>query len=138
MPRQRSRRTTCGGRSSEMEDVVAGALFIAIQAGTVIVIAAMGELIGEQSGVFNMGLEGTMAMGAVTSFIAVTIVPSPFLGMGIAMLAGLVQGCLLAIAAVNFRVNQLVAGLALGFIGNGLAREIGRPYAGRPIDPRVP
>jgi simple sugar transport system permease protein len=65
-----------------MEDVVAGALFIAIQAGAVIVIAAMGELIGEQSGVFNMGLEGTMAMGAVTSFIAVTLIPNPYLGMG--------------------------------------------------------
>ena len=119
-----------------MENVISGALFIAIQAGTVIVIAAMGELIGEQSGVFNMGLEGTMAMGAIGGFIAVTLVPSPFFGMAIAMLVGVLMGCLLAIAAVHVRVNQLVAGLALGFIGNGLAREIGRPYAGRLIAAR--
>jgi simple sugar transport system permease protein len=119
-----------------MEDIVAGALFVAIQAGAVIVIAAMGELVGEQSGVFNMGLEGTMAMGAIGSFIAVTLIPNPFVGMGIAMLVGVIMGCVLAIAVVHVRVNQLVAGLALGFVGNGIAREIGRPYAGMLIDAR--
>ncbi len=119
-----------------MEDVIAGALFVAIQAGAVIVIAAMGELVGEQSGVFNMGLEGTMAMGAISSFIVATLIPSPFLGMGAAMVVGILMGIVMAIAAVHVRVNQLVAGLALGFIGNGLAREIGRPYAGMLIDAR--
>ena len=49
-----------------------GAIALAIDAGAVIMIAAFGELLGERSGIFNMGLEGTMAMGAVAAFITVT------------------------------------------------------------------
>jgi len=75
-------------------------------------------------------------MGAIASIIAINIVPNPFFGMLAALLMGVLLGCVLAITTVNIRINQLVAGLALGFIGNGLAREIGKPYAGRLISAR--
>jgi simple sugar transport system permease protein len=113
-----------------MVEIIAGAIALAIDAGAVILIAAFGELLGERAGIFNMGLEGTMAMGAVAAFITVSYVPNPYIGLLVAVIVGILFGSIMGTAVVTLKANQVISGLALGFVGNGLARHLGAPFSG--------
>jgi ABC-type uncharacterized transport system permease subunit len=114
-------------------EVISSILGIAIASGTVIVLAALGELLAELTGVYNMGTEGTMAMGAVTAILVVHSYPGNVsLALLLAMLVGFLMGALFAIAAVIFKADQVLSGLAVLFIGTGLSGRLGVPYAGAP------
>ncbi len=116
-----------------MEQVLTGMLITAVASGTVIVLAALGELLAERSGVMNLGLEGIIAMGAVSAIITETRFPNPYTGLLVAILVGLVLGTIFATATVILKANQVLCGLALSFLGTGLANRLGAPYAGPPI-----
>jgi simple sugar transport system permease protein len=120
-----------------METVISGILISSITAGTVIIFAALGELLAEQTGVMNLGLEGIMAMGAVTAIIVVNnITPNAYIALGASILVGLLFGILFAFATVTLKANQVLCGLALSFVGTGLAGHIGRPFAAFPAADR--
>ena len=113
--------------------IAAAVLGIAVASGTVIVLAALGELLAELTGVYNMGTEGTMAMGAVTAILMVHAVPgNTSLALLVAMLVGLLMGMLFSLATVVFKADQVLSGLAILFIGIGLSGRLGVPYAGAP------
>jgi len=99
-----------------VESILVGA----VQAGTVYLLASLGETYAERSGVLNLGLEGMMIMGAAISFIFTNA-----LGHAAALLAttimGLAMGLLLAFLTVSLRLNQIVVGLALTLFGLGLS-----------------
>jgi general nucleoside transport system permease protein len=113
-------------------EVVESILSIAVLAGGVLALAALGEVLAERVGVFNLGLEGLMALGGVCGIIAGTIVPNAWLGFALALLIGLVFGAAFAAATVLVRANQVLCGLALTMLGTGLAATVGRPYSGMP------
>jgi simple sugar transport system permease protein len=110
--------------------VLTGVLTITIQAGAVMLIAAIGELLDETSGVINLGIEGLMTVGAVGAIVAVTIVPNPYVALLVGALVGILFGLLLAVSIVTFNANQVVSGFALAFFATGLGNHIGRAYAG--------
>jgi len=91
-----------------------------IRLATPLLIAAMGELVAERSGVMNMGVEGTMLMGALVAY-AVTV-KSQSLGLGLlaAALAGGAMALLLAFMAITLKVDQTVTGLSLNLLSSGL------------------
>jgi len=99
-----------------LESVLSGA----VQAGTVFLLASLGEIYAERSGVLNLGLEGMMIMGVAVSFIFTNA-----LGHGAAILATLLIGALLALLhafmSVSLRLNQIVVGLALTLFGLGVS-----------------
>jgi simple sugar transport system permease protein len=104
--------------------------FIAILAagvasGTILAIAAIGEIFAERSGVLNLGVEGMMLVGAVAAFSIAVSTGSPWLGVVVAMLAAGLLSQLHAIMTIHFRADQVVSGLALTFLGTGLARVLG-------------
>ncbi len=113
---------------------VIGVLVGALQAGTSVLYAALGEVIVERGGVINLGLEGSMLMGASVGFAATYQTGNPFVGLLAAALAGGLFNLVLAYLVVTRGANQLAAGLALGFLGIGLSAVIGRPYVGQMID----
>ena len=113
-------------------DILTGLLTTAFLAGGVLALAALGEVLAERVGVVNLGVEGLMAMGAITGIATVTSVPSPMLGFLAALVVGAVFGMLFASATVLLRANQVLCGLALTLIGTGLASTIGRNYSGMP------
>jgi ABC-type uncharacterized transport system permease subunit len=116
-----------------METVLSGLLSSAVTAGAVIIIAGIGEIMAERTGVMNLGIEGMMSIGAVTAILVINgMKVNAWLGLLGAVLAGLLAGLLFAILAVRIKVNQLLAGLALTFIGNGLSRHIGKVVASQP------
>jgi simple sugar transport system permease protein len=120
-----------------MEDVLAGVLATAVASGTVIAFAALGEVLTERTGVLNLGLEGIMAMGAVSAIIAVNVFSTTaFAGLVTSAIVGLLLGAMFAVATVIFKANQVLSGLALTFFGIGLAGLLGAPYAGQPAQAR--
>lgn len=113
-------------------DVLTGLLTTAFLAGGVLALAALGEVLAERVGVVNLGVEGLMAMGAITGIATVTTLPSPMLGFLMALLVGALFGMLFAVAVVFVRANQVLCGLALTLMGTGLASTIGRNFSGMP------
>ena len=108
-------------------------IFIAgIAAGTTFVLAAVGEIITERSGVLNLGVEGMMLVGAVTGFLINNQVEGAWIGALAAVVAGAAMGLVHAIFVVGFKTNQVVTGLALVIFGNGLSGYLGTSVVGEP------
>jgi len=98
----------------------------ALQAATPIALASIGGLYAEKSGVFNIGLEGFMIFGAANTGALVWIVggESPTQGdlwaaMALAVAISVVYTILFAVLLIRYKANQIVAGLAVWFIGLG-------------------
>lgn len=105
----------------------------ALAFGTPLLLAALGEIVAERSGVVNLGVEGMMMLGAVAGFIAAQATGSLLAGVAAALLAGLLAAALHAFLSVILASNQYVSGLALTIGGAGLANLLGRDWVGRPL-----
>lgn len=112
--------------------MVEGILLTIITAATPLMIAALGELVAERSGVLNLGVEGMMAVGAVAGFAVAFETGQPALGMFASILAGMIMATLFAIVTLIFVANQVASGLALTLFGLGLSGMLGSAYVGRP------
>lgn len=91
-----------------------------IRLATPLLIAAMGELVVERSGVMNLGVEGMMLMGALTGFMVSINTGSLWLGLLAAALSGVLMALLLAFLSITLKVDQTVTGLALNLLSSGL------------------
>lgn len=104
-----------------------------LAAATPFLLAALGELIVERSGVLNLGIEGMMAFGAVVGFILVHEgwghAPA-FLAAG---LAGAALSLVFGALALGLRANQVATGLAIGILGQGLSALFGKAYESRTV-----
>jgi general nucleoside transport system permease protein len=85
-----------------------------------LVLAAMVGIIGERSGVVNIGIEGQMLMSAFASFFGSVITGNIYLGMLIGIAAGLIMGGFLAVAAVKWEMDQIIAGVVINIVAAGL------------------
>ncbi len=111
------------------------ALFISILmtiagAATPLLIAALGELVVEKSGVLNLGVEGMMLIGAVTGFAIAFTTGVPSLGALAAMVAGATASLIFALLTLSLMANQVATGLALTIFGTGVSALLGAPYVG--------
>ena len=113
-------------------DIIAGLLQTSILAGGVLALAALGEVLSGRVGVVNLGVEGLIALGAITAIAIVTASPNPVFGLIGALGVGFVVGMIFASATVVLRANQVLCGLALTLMGTGLAATIGKAYSGMP------
>ncbi|WP_108660807.1 ABC transporter permease [Acuticoccus kandeliae] len=107
-------------------------LLSVITAATPLLIAALGELVAERSGVLNLGVEGMMVVGAVAAFAVAKETGSPYAGIVAAGVVGAMMAGLFAILAIWFVTNQVATGLALTLFGLGVAGMIGEAYVGIP------
>ena len=112
-------------------DIIAGLVSSAFLAAGVLALAGLGETISQRAGVFNLGIEGFMAIGGISAIASVEATESLAAGSLAALAAGLVMGLFFALATVIFRVNQVISGLAFAFLGLGLSAWLGASYAGR-------
>jgi len=99
-------------------------------AATPILLAGLGELVVEKSGVLNLGVEGMMIIGAIAGFAMAVETENPYLGMLAAMGAGAVLALLFGILTQFLLSNQVATGLALTLFGLGLAALLGHSYTG--------
>lgn len=119
-------------------DLIAGLIQTSILAGGVLALAALGEVLTERVGVVNLGVEGLMALGAITGIATVVAVPSPSLAFALACCVGFAVGMVFALATVVVRANQVLCGLSLTLMGTGMAAMIGKAYSGIPAPATFP
>lgn len=118
-------------------ELLASIISSTLNAGTPLLIAAVGILIHEKSGVLNLGIEGIMLMGAVTGF-GVTLSTGSFaLGFAAGFAVGMLLGLLFAFFTIGIHANQYAAGLALALFGTGLSAFIGQPMQGAALPSRA-
>ncbi|MEM3742615.1 MAG: ABC transporter permease [Nitrososphaerota archaeon] len=95
-------------------------LQLTVQMGTVYLLASLGEIYAERSGVLNLGLEGMMLMGAATSFMF-TLAYGHLSAILTSIIVGALMGLILSILVVDMKLNQVVVGLAMTMLGAGLS-----------------
>ncbi len=108
-----------------LSDILQSGLIISILAtavrmGTILLLAALGELIVERSGVLNLSVEGMMLSGAFGGFIGAYYTNSLWLGVLSAILAGLLISALFGLLAIILQIDQTVSGLTVNIFAAGL------------------
>ena len=98
---------------------------------TPILLAAIGEMVVEKSGVLNLGVEGMMITGAVMGFAIAVGTGSPLLGFAGAALAGAALSLCFGVLTQYLLSNQVATGLGLTLVGLGLSALIGSNYEGQ-------
>lgn len=120
-----------------MEEIILSVVQRTLVAGTPLLLGTVGEIISERSGILNLGVEGVMAVGAVTAFIVTHHTGNPWLGLCVAIIAGMLISVIHAFASVSLQSNQVVSGLALTMLGLGMAGLLGKPYVGKPLTIKI-
>jgi len=110
-----------------------GVLSSAVFSGTSLLYTTLGEIVGERSGIVNLGLEGVLLVSASAGFSVTYLTGNPYLGVLTAVIAGGLMNMILAYLVVSRQANQLASGLALMFFGFGLSAWIGREFVGAKI-----
>lgn len=102
----------------------------AINAGTPLLLAALGLLINERAGVLNLGAEGMMLVAAALGFMVGYQTQSPMLGFLAGAAAGMLMATLFSWLALVLATNQVATGLALSIFGTGLSAFMGQRFVG--------
>lgn len=87
---------------------------------TPLIYASIGEVFAERSGVLNIGLEGIMLIGAFTGFVAVLYTDNLVIGVGAAVIVGILAGLVFALFTVTIKTNQIIVGVAFNLLGLGM------------------
>ena len=106
----------------------------AVRVSTPFLYVSLGECLTERSGRINLGLEGTLVLGAMTGYAVSYLSGWPWLGVVLAGVSGLLLGALHASLCQLPRVNDIAIGIALMQFGTGLAFFLGKPF----IEPTAP
>ncbi|MEE3353915.1 MAG: ABC transporter permease [Actinomycetota bacterium] len=114
------------------EASLVGLLEATVSFGALLYLAALGEMIAEKAGILNLGVEGMMAMGAVTGFVVALHSGDPWVALLAAVAAGAAVGLLHGFFTVVLGAEQVVSGLSLTILGLGLSAYLGRGSVGRP------
>ena len=105
-----------------LSTAVALSVFVgAIRIGTPLLLAAIGEMVTERSGILNLGIEGTLTFAAFISFVTVDRTDSLILGVLFGAFGGVFVSLVMAVLTVTFKVEQVVAGLAINLLGVGFS-----------------
>jgi len=111
------------------------AFFVTWLAGSVrlggpLLLAATGEIYAERSGVVNVGIEGTILLGALASFLGAYATGNPWMGVPAALAAGLISNLFLAWMYVTVQASQVVVGITYNLMVLGLASYLYRTLLG--------
>ncbi|NES95559.1 MAG: ABC transporter permease [Desertifilum sp. SIO1I2] len=108
-----------------------------MRGGTPFLFVSLGECLTEKSGKINLGLEGTLLMGAMSAYAISYLTGSPWIGVLVAGLAGMVLGTLHGWLSQQPRVNDVAVGIAMIIFGSGIAFFLGKPFI-QPSAPQLP
>ncbi len=107
-------------------DLITSILAITVRAGTSLIFATIGEILTERAGILNLGIEGIMLMGAVTSFAASFYSQNLVVALLVAAAVGAAMATVHAFLTVTMRANQVVSGLSITLFGTGFSSFLGQ------------
>jgi simple sugar transport system permease protein len=110
---------------------------IAVKSSIAVLLATLGEIVAERSGVLNLGVEGMMLVGALCGVAAGVATGNPVIAAAAGALAGGLLALMHGFFAITLRVNQVLSGLALTILGMGMTSFVGRPLIGTPPGVRL-
>jgi general nucleoside transport system permease protein len=113
--------------------VVASVLATTLALCPSVLYATLGEIVGQRTGIVNLGIEGVMLVGAAAGFAVGVVTGSSALGLLGGVAAGIAFNLLFAVLVVSRGTNQLATGFALYFLGAGISTLIGSEYVGRSV-----
>ena len=114
---------------------IVAAIVTIVGLSTPILLAGLGELVVEKSGVLNLGVEGMMLLGAIGGFAGAVITGNPWLAVLTAAAAGALGALLFGFFALTLNSNQVATGLALTIFGTGISSLLGISFTGRIVAP---
>lgn len=92
----------------------------AVRQATPLVLGALCGLIGERSGIINIGIEGQMLMSAFTGFLVNVYTGNLFLAITVGVATGALLGLLLAFMSVTLKIDQIIGGTVINIVAVGL------------------
>jgi len=109
-----------------MGDILTASFFVGILASgirlaTPYLYAAIGETLGQRSGVLNLGVEGQMLMGAFAAFYVTFQTGNLWLGMLAAVVIGALMGLAMAFVTINLQAEQGISGIGFYLFGLGMS-----------------
>ena len=114
-------------------------LFSAVRLATPLLLAALGGLFSERSGVINIGLEGLMLAGAFTAAVTTHYSHNPWVGLLAAILAGVGVALIHAVACIRYRADQVVSGTAINILFLGVPALLsGALFESTGATPQIP
>jgi simple sugar transport system permease protein len=109
-----------------------------LDASTIFLIAGLGELLGQRSGIINVGVEGVMLFGATLGFITAQTTGSYLLGFLVGIAIGGLLGLLHGFFSITLGGDQVVSGMGIWILGFGLTTYMGSPFTGPLGMERIP
>ena len=116
------------------ETIFISIVMTVVGASTPILLAALGELVVEKSGVLNLGVEGMMLVGAVAGFSVMSVTGFGIIGVLAAMMAGAAAAMIFGYLTLTLAANQVATGLALTIFGIGLSSLVGEGFVGKTVE----
>ncbi len=95
-----------------------------------LILAVMGGIVSERTGVVNLSLEGFLLVGAFFGFLGSNLTGSPIIGLLFAMGAAVILGSLFAFSTVNLNLNQIVIAVVINMLAVGLTSTLFRTIFG--------
>ena len=121
------------GSDLPLNQVLEQMLSLTILFATPFLFAALGEVFSQRSGVLNLGIEGTMLMGAFTAIYVVSekgLGQPPLVGLMVAIAIGGLMGLSMAIVSVTLQAEQGISGIGFTLLGLGMSSLLFKVLAG--------
>jgi simple sugar transport system permease protein len=113
--------------------VITATIASAVQYAAPFLLAALGETVGQRSGVLNLGVDGIMLLSAFSCYFVALRTGSDLLGVVVGMLTGAVLGLLTAFMSVTLRAQQGISGIGVYILGLGLSDLLFVRFVGTPL-----
>jgi simple sugar transport system permease protein len=101
--------------------VIVGILTSGFRLATPYLFASIGEMFGQRSGVYNLGVEGMMLMGAFAAFYVTFTTGNPWLGLLASIVVGAIMGLAMAVISVTLQAEQGISGIGVYLFGLGMS-----------------
>jgi simple sugar transport system permease protein len=112
----------------DLFNIVVQTLGSTIRLSVPLLFACLAGLYSERSGIFDIGLEGKMLVGAFAGASAAAVFHSAWIGLGMAVLISVCFALVHGFASITHRGNQIVSGVAINFIAAGSTIILGQAW----------